>query len=64
MSDVKQCDKCGVVVENTTWRHNPRLEVTYKQTTKAATAYSPSEYDLCESCTRTFFDVFMNGDTQ
>jgi hypothetical protein len=62
MSEVKQCDKCGSIEGENKWRHSPRLEVTYKQTTKAATAYSPSKYELCESCTRTFFDVFMNGE--
>lgn len=55
MSDVKQCDRCGGIVSKTEWSHSRRIEAIYRQTSKAATSYSPSSYEICDNCVDEFF---------
>jgi len=59
MSDVKQCDRCQTVVDSTHFTHNPRVTGAIKETSRAATAYNPDEFELCEECTRAFAE-FLN----
>jgi len=56
MTDGMICDRCGTGVSRRKWSRGVRAAIMAAETSRDATAYNPSEWELCNECAEKLYE--------